>query len=174
MNIFYLDSSHEWAAKFYVNAHVVKIITEINQCLSNSYPCGIAPYKHAYNNHPISKWCGESIENFNWAIEHGLALCDEYYYRYGQYKNKQHAGRNYLEWFKSNPPQTLILKSKTINTGKTPFPQCFGKFREQCYIKDNPIEAYRNYYRIAKRHLHKWKDRDIPYWIENSKINLDK
>jgi len=32
-------------------------------------------------------------------------------------------------------------------------------------ISDNPIDNYRNYYRVGKINLHKWTKRNPPDWI---------
>ena len=31
---------------------------------------------------------------------------------------------------------------------------------------EGTIESYRNYYNKDKRHLFKWTNRDVPYWIK--------
>ena len=45
------------------------------------------PYKTdkgAFRNHPCTKWAAESHEKTAWLIAHGLALCTEYFHRYGK------------------------------------------------------------------------------------------
>ena len=54
-----------------------------------------APYateSGAFRNHPCTKWAAETDENLAWLIAHGLALCSEYFRRYG----KVHACTNTL------------------------------------------------------------------------------
>lgn len=34
-----------------------------------------------------------------------------------------------------------------------------------CKIPGNPVESYRKYYKEEKQHLHKWTNREIPYWL---------
>lgn len=33
------------------------------------------------------------------------------------------------------------------------------------FIVDSPVESYRNYYKLAKAHLHNWFPLDKPEWI---------
>lgn len=154
MNIFFLDYDPEINAQYYVDKHVVKIITECNQLLSNVYPNGISPYKHSHFNHPMSKWIRSSLTNFNFTVEYCDALCKEYTYRY----NKIHKGESILEFIKNNLPNMNDI-------GFTNPPRCFGDYKDKILITDSIIEDYRNYYKIAKSHLFSWKKRNKPYWI---------
>jgi hypothetical protein len=38
----------------------------------------------AFRNHPCTQWAARSPYNLAWLILHGIALCDEYYQRYGK------------------------------------------------------------------------------------------
>lgn len=154
MNIFHLDRDPIIAAKYYVDRHVVKIITEINQCLASAYPSGVAPYKWSHYNHPMVAWCRKSKQNFQWAVKHCLALCSEYTRRYG----KTHKGELILGWYISNPP-TLP------DTGLTAPPRCFGEYKEVIPTTEDHVEDYRNYYRIGKCHLFAWRSREKPNWL---------
>ena len=115
MNIFFLDPDPNLSAQFNVDRHVVKIITEINQCLSTCYENGKAPYRHSHFNHPICKWIRQSLANYNLSIDYCDSLCKEYTYRYG----KIHKGELILKFFKDNKP---IID----NIGVTEIPRCFG------------------------------------------------
>lgn len=162
MNIFFIDRDLKKCAESYVDNHVIKIITEINQCLASAHPKGIAPYKWAYHNHPMTVWCRSSVEAYLYAVEHGLALCEEYTYRY----SKEHKGEQILQWYKNNIPDLAVLHCKTHDEllfDASPPPRCFGKY--DIPITDNIILDYRNYYHIAKSHLFKWKGREKPEWL---------
>jgi hypothetical protein len=43
-------------------------------------------------------------------------------------------------------------------------PSCVDK---TCEVPGDVVESYRNYYRRSKKHLHVWKNTDIPEWINN-------
>jgi hypothetical protein len=154
VNIFFLDPDLEKCAQSHVDKHVVKIITEANQCMSCAYHEGIAPYHHSYFNHPMVIWVRNSKTNFNWTLEYCLALCREYTYRYG----KIHAGEAVANWYKHNPLSIPDL-------GFTDPPRCFGEFKDKIKLTDNIYADYRNYYLDAKCHLFSWKNRERPNWI---------
>ena len=75
-------------------------------------------------------------------------------------------------WNKDNSHKSaLIVKSLLLpnidhlnNIGITQRPQAMPK---KYRIPNNPIEAYRKYYAIEKRHLHKYTKRKPPYWLRN-------
>ena len=43
-----------------------------------------ATARGAFRNHPCTQWAAANQYNLAWLIKHGLALCDEYYARYGK------------------------------------------------------------------------------------------
>lgn len=49
--------------------------------------------KGAFRNHPCTQWAAKSVDNAFWLIEHGLALCEEYTFRY----DKTHSCQKTLE-----------------------------------------------------------------------------
>lgn len=179
MNIFFIDLDARKAAEQLVDKHVVKMIVETAQLLSTAHrvldgiqvqiqlekdgktrnkKVWILPddrnhifYKATHINHPCALWCRESVENYNWLVDHLFALSDEYTYRYGKnHKTIQRLGYeiqsppfNLKEWDWTNPP--LAMPDE--------------------YKSDDFVESYRNYYREEKKHLHKWKNRGVPEWI---------
>ena len=138
-----------------MDRHVVKIITEINQCLSTCYENGKAPYRHSHFNHPICKWIRQSLANYNLSINYCDSLCREYTYRYG----KIHKGELVLKFFKDNKP---IIN----DIGVTVIPRCFGDYKSSIIITNSIVNDYRQYYKLAKSHLFKWTKREIPYWLK--------
>lgn len=155
MNIFFLDTNHTKCAEYHVDRHVVKIITEANQCMASAYPNGIAPYKWAYHNHPMTRWVRESLDNFIWVLDYTFSLCKEYSYRY---QNRIHKGEGVAEWYRGNLPN---LDSK----GFTDPPRCFGELKSEIPKTDSIYNDYRNYYLKGKTHLFSWKKRNTPNWI---------
>jgi len=154
MNLFFLDPDLQRCAEAHVDRHVVKIITEANQCMACAYPKGVAPYRHSYTNHPMTVWVRTNLANFNWTVEYCLALCYEYTYRYG----RVHAGERVANWYKQNPP--------TIPNGElTEPPRCFGAFKDQINITTSVYDDYRSYYKVGKSHLFNWKNRATPSWL---------
>jgi len=150
MNIFVLDLNPAIAAQYQCDKHVVKMPLETAQMLcAVAYRFGrSAPYKPTHPRHPCTVWAGDSVGNWYWLRDHGIALCDEYRHRYG----KQHASRRVIEAMQ--PPPILP-------TQLTPFPQAMPEE----YHTTNVVDAYRAYYRGAKHSFAKWTNRSIPSWF---------
>ena len=79
MNIFILSGDPTEAAVAQINKHCVKMPLETAQMLCAAYPDDVAPYKKTHYNHPCTVWARTCIENFNWLVEHGIALCQGIY-----------------------------------------------------------------------------------------------
>jgi hypothetical protein len=96
MNIFVSSPDPILSAKVLPDKHVVKMPLESCQMLSIVYSnwyydWGTLPKqdgsaysteKGAFRNHPCTQWAAKTIYNTAWLIAHGLALSDEYTYRY--------------------------------------------------------------------------------------------
>jgi len=100
MNIFALHDRSKIAARMHCDKHVVKMCLETAQILSTVvHTAGRwpgTPYEYADHNkpmnfyrpthakHPCVLWAGETKANFKWLQRLGVALCCEYFYRYGK------------------------------------------------------------------------------------------
>ena len=97
MNIFVTSPCPVQSAIVLPDRHVVKMALETCQMLSivasDKWGHGFGtlpkadgtPYqtdKGAFRNHPCTKWASEFVNNWQWLIQHGLALCSEYTARY--------------------------------------------------------------------------------------------
>ena len=98
MNIFVLDKDPVKAAKMHCDKHVIKMILETAQMLCSAYED--APYKRTHVNHPCSIWARKSKSNYLWLIKLGMALHDEYQFRYGA--EKQHKSFAVIKWCYNN------------------------------------------------------------------------
>jgi len=155
MNIFVLDTDVTKAAQYHIDKHCVKMILETTQLLNNAMIVGRPGYdpvyKMTHKNHPCSIWTAESLDNFEWLTDLGLALCREYTFRY----SKTHKCQPIIQSF-SDDAKNLILPK----IGLTPYKLCMP---DQYKVAD-PIESYRNYYRGDKAYIAKWSKREQPYW----------
>ena len=153
MNIFVLDKNPEIAASMACDKHVVKMIVETAQMMctvisSHGYD---TPYRPTHKNHPCTLWAGQSRDNWNWLIDYGMGLCDEYTRRYG----RVHKSQSVIEW--------CAMKHIDLpNTARTPFAQAMPPQ----YKNTNPIKAYRDYYVGEKSYMAKWK-LGAPQWWPN-------
>lgn len=176
MQLFPLDpDNHKKNAEAHVNAHVVKIPLEVAQMLSIALHVLLGPergaelaksaeiYKYAksYGKHPCVRWILESRANFTWTFDYGMALCDEYYYRYGAcHKNgpRQLACRKVIERC------AQLLPASFADNGRTPFAQAIAD--KALHVPGDARAAYRLYYQSAeKAHIRFWKDREPPSWF---------
>jgi hypothetical protein len=99
MNIFVTDESPWKSAEVLPDKHIVKMPLETCQMLSivasDKWGHGYGtlpkkdgnPYatdKGAFRNHPCTIWANETRSNARWLLTHGIALCEEYFNRYGK------------------------------------------------------------------------------------------
>jgi hypothetical protein len=161
MNIFILDLDVKKCAQYHVDKHVVKMILETAQLL-----CGVhhvsesgytVPYKLSHKNHPCSIWSRESLSNYLYLCELGLALCEEYTYRYG----KRHKSQDVIEW-------CLIHRPNIPDIG---FTEPAKAMPDEFKVK-SVVQSYRNYYMGAKSGFAVWKGREKPLWFEEKVLDL--
>jgi len=153
MNIFVLDNNFDKCARYHCNQHVVKMILESAQILCsalclNGYQ---TPYKLTHAKHPCVLWAAESYDNFLWLKSLAFALNKEYRYRYD--KNIDHKSIGVIK--------TLTGMTYTGH-GLTSFAQAMP---DEYRNIDNPVAAYRNYYKGEKLHFATWTKRKPPRWL---------
>tara|TARA_R100000700_G_scaffold16129_1_gene22368 strand:+ start:7755 stop:8255 length:501 start_codon:yes stop_codon:yes gene_type:complete len=160
MNIFVLDKDPIVSAKMYCDKHLPKMVVELYQQLGSSVIRHGAtpeqmpltkkgtPLKGGYHNHPATRFCGDSRDNFIWACYHAAALAEEYTKRF----NKTH--------FCADGIEILSNMAHLIPEGPlTPFAQCMpDEFKDADVVK-----AYRAYYH--SKTFAKWeRGRPAPSW----------
>ena len=181
MNVFYLDEDPRQCAEWMVDKHVVKMIVETAQLLSTAHRIldgeelivelrhkdtgkvkkknvwvlsddrNDSLYACTHRNHPSAVWCRESVENYNWLVDHLHWLGKEYTHRYG----KRHATIEKCFYPLQSPPFGL----RTWDWSSPP-----SAMDASYIISDDPIVNYRNYYVRGKSHLKSYKKRDEPIW----------
>ena len=186
MNIFYVNSDPEVAARSMVDRHVVKMILETAQLLSTAHRVidgeeyvgqsqsgrkakrwrlsgnvDAIMYAATHINHPSAVWVRENSANYNWLYDHLLALGREYTYRYG----RTHLTIDKLKDILKDSPQN-IKQSNVM----TKMPSCMDK---QYIVSVDPITNYRNYYNYGKTDLLRWSNRQPPQWIDGTVIMTD-
>ena len=151
MNIFILDTNPIICAQYHNDKHVVKMILESTQLLSNAVILSgfESPYKLSHKNHPCTKWACESLDNWFWLYQLTEALNDEWKFRFNHDKNH-----------KSFEVARHLHIPKLPNKGLTPFALAMPSD----YKSNDPVNSYRQYYLHDKTHLAKWTRRIIPFW----------
>ena len=153
MNIFALSNDPVEAARWHCDKHVVKQSLESAQILSSVFSSlgGKTRYKPTHKNHPCTLWAGECSGNYEWLVELGLALCNEYTHRY----NREHACEEVIREISSPLPNLLRIAPRSA----------FALAMPEEYKQTDAVESYRAYYRGEKQHLHSWKNRQPPEWL---------
>lgn len=177
VNIFYIDHDPVQAAQWMVDKHVVKMILESAQLLSTAHRLldgretegksktgrkarrwvldddrDSVIYQATHINHPSAVWCRQSVENYNWLVDHFFALMNEYTHRYG----RKHKCFGDLSYMLASPPKNLE------EWFWTPMPSAMA---DEYIISDDSLTNYRNYYKLGKIRMHKWTNRQPPEWI---------
>ena len=147
MNIFVLDTNPSLAAQYHCDKHVIKMILESAQLLSTALGHG---YKPTHVNHPCSIWVRKSRDNALWLIDLAGYLNAEYQKRYC--KLTEHKSytviKSIIPYIDQLPP-----------LGLTPFAQAMPiEFQNE-----DPVKAYRDYYRTAKSKIATWRN-GAPSW----------
>ena len=136
MNVFYLDHDPVKAAQYHNDKHCVKMVTETAQLLCNALRHRGWDedwmYRMSHKHHPCSLWTID-WNNFNWLCQLGLALSDEYTYRFG----KIHKSQAIIEKCYDVMKESHYLHSDH----ETPALAMPDEYKDK-----DPVIAYRNYY----------------------------
>ena len=164
MNIFVLSDNIKESAIFHTDKHIVKMPTETAQMLSFNYyhkelwdgkiPPFVMAFSKTHDLHPCTVWMRKSLSNWLWSVNFGLALYEEYQFRYNK-PDKHLRARQIFEFALKNQPNLP-------NIGLTPFVEAMDDVFK---VSNCTIENYRNYYLKDKSHLFKWTKRNKPYWV---------
>jgi hypothetical protein len=157
MNIFVLDRDPAVAARSLCDKHVSKMVLETAQIMSTVVrQRGVdddALYRPTHQRHPCTVWAGETSDNFLWLALHGLAMSEEYTYRYG----RRHKSQDVIE-------RAATHIGVFPSMGQTPHPMAMpDSYKGPC-----PVQAYRDYYHGEKQYMASWKTRPAPQWWEVS------
>lgn len=160
MNVFVLDLNPVKAAQYHNNRHCVKMILESTQILSTAAQINIGAnpllYKPTHIKHPCTLLATKNRSNYIWVLELTKALLGEYTYRFG----KDHKSGRLVKHLSEIAPR--------IPSGELSFAQAMP----DTYKKEDPVEAYRAYYRGDKRFdkagrpLDVWTKRQKPDFME--------
>ena len=187
MNIFALSRNPVEAAQQMLDKHIVKMPTETCQMLHTNIlymqyvqEHGKEPQlkdlkafhtdnksnlmKPAMLNHPSTIWARQSYANWNWLYEHGVALCDEYTYRYGKTHGTLQRILDCVPYFNLLPNHnfpSLGLKPITIAMD--------DKYRIPNQMEvpnwEHVIKSYRHYYLEGKWRFAEWRNERRPKWF---------
>ena len=184
MNIFFVNKDPAKAARALCDKHVVKMTVESAQMMATAHrvldgrlvdsvrwsngPNGARIAKNrkvwihpslehqipkaTHVNHPSNVWVRQSTKNYMWLFWHFNELLYEYEKRY----ERIHAYTMLANLFAQPPENCPVGKM-------TPIPCAMD---EKFIISDDPVENYRNYYRLGKVHILKYKCTRPPRWLQ--------
>lgn len=159
MNIFYLDNDPVTCAQQHCDKHVVKMILESAQLLSNAHHMldgeqVIKPiYKLTHKNHPSAIWVRQSKSHYLWLWCLLRELCKEYTFRYDKIHKVE---REHLLNTLSDPPSNISDEGWLSD----PTPAMPDEYKVE-----SAVQSYRNYYKGAKKAFATWKIRQAPSWF---------
>lgn len=162
MNVFHLDRDPRRAARLHCDKHVGKMLVENVQMMSTALVLsgGDAPWKPAFQNHPMNRWVRQSAANFAWVWDMSDELASEHAYRMG----KRHGAEDALRQFGRDALETLIGPGQLT----TP-PQCMG---EAYQVSGDPVAAYRAFYAGDKARFARWTGRPVPDFMADAFIPM--
>ena len=171
MNIFFLDTDIKKSAEYHVDKHVVKMRLELAQiaCVAHHMTgtdSDLIPYKKTHQNHPSAIWTRESLSNYNYVVDLGIALCDELKLRFNTPHQKCYG---VFAWLKSHQPNIedkgLTRPRLAINFVEYGFEEIIQDMIYEESDFEWAVKNYREYYKNGKQHLYSWKNRTKPYWL---------
>lgn len=170
VNIFFLSECPVQSAQYACDKHVVKMPIETAQILSTTFRLltedsetadRLGLYKLSHVKHPMAIWTRQSLANFQWALDHGLALCDEYYARYGKAKNKHHASRAVLLTLKEHQAK-IPFPRREFTVPPTTIPDEYKLIGDYAFA--DVVRVYRQVYLHVKSRFAVWKHSGAPDW----------
>lgn len=172
-----LDTDPKLAAQAHIDRHVVKMLIEYAQILSAAHRIWTAPedihpdlYRLTHKNHPSVKWAALNRYNYTWLHALWISLHEEYRHRYGA--TKWHASYGKLWTRLYAPPYDMPLfprpdyEAPFTSLEMKPEHQAVGDLKQ-----NNPVDAYREYYRTTKvtdakgKLMAIWTNRGKPEWF---------
>jgi len=192
MNIFALSKCPVESAQQMLDKHIVKMPTETCQMLHTNelYFRYVEKYgseptlrqlkvfyrirsnkvqhlmKPAMLNHPSTIWARQSMHNAKWLYEHGLALCDEYKYRYPKF-NKKGEQIEHGAYARIKQLDNHYISGGSSNKATPVLIAMDDRYRIENTFDDGwefVIQSYRHYYLEGKWRFAEWKQNRMPEW----------
>jgi len=145
-----LDYAYTYNSKGNLSKHRKPVYRMFGERIVDEILTNKIYYLETHYNHPCTIWARQSFSNMLWLFNHGVALCDEYAYRF----DKEHGSKDVL--YKCSK-----FLHKFPHIGQTPFVNATTNHK---HIEDVHI-AYRECLKEKWNHLDKFD----PIWTKNRK-----
>ena len=177
MNLMWCDSDLDRAASNHPTKYT-KLILEAAQCLCSALHInGLAeqsPYGKGYINHPISRWCADSRQNWQQALDYMSALHEHFY---GWTYNEVRSLDNSVAWdmYDSGNFHKSVVSIATSGVEQlvdVVFPDIGLTARPKCVLdfckEPSVTETYRKYFACVKSQYDwfEWSDGE-PEWLDD-------
>lgn len=176
MQVFLLDLDLEKNVTYYMDKHVVKTPAAIQQILLNTcarlrikFPqikqangIPMMPLPSIMSN-PFCKWASSAPANFDYLLEIGLLLCQEYKLRF----NEHHY----------NVGNLLVFDKQSSSVDRPAQLERYPWMLPMAYQDKQAglVESYRKYYIETKHHLATWSNpRSRPEWFPQTAVDEGK
>lgn len=165
MQIFFLSLCPKEAAKMACDKHVVNQPKETLQIISTVwYVLHKSQYKKYFKfgwlvkqwtnlEHPVILWTISSLGNYAWLLDYFGAILEEYTLRYGKFHAYQSMYANIR----------TMMPDPSISGPFEPMKREFQAIPEELK-SDDPVTAYRAYYKRDKARFAKWAHSETPNW----------
>lgn len=160
MNVFVLDEDMEKSVSAYCDKHVSKMVLEAvqicNTALHRADASDLAFYAPTHTNHPWCIYAAQNYNNWRFVAEYADAIGQEFFRRYGKYHKSHKKIANF---------DVDAIKDVLGEGEREPIPQTMP----DKYKRDDPIEAYRNYY-VNEKLTQDWAEFNhskYPEWMHN-------
>jgi len=171
MNIFVLNESPKTSAEMMLNKHVIKMPLESMQMLSTiaTHLKLNAPYKPVMLNHPSTIWARESKQNYQWLLDHCLALCEEYTFRYGKTHKVE---TTYYEYTQTWEEALSLLPDTKLTPFAIAISQDMNCRKVDGFDAMTTIEKYQQYYIHDKWPIAEWKRKEPSWWPHKHEVKM--
>ena len=196
MNIFALSDDPVESAHQMIDKHVIKMPTETCQMLHTNilylqyvqkygkepqlkdlkafyFETGMELMKPAMLNHPSTIWARQSLANFEWLYQHGIALCNEYTYRYDKRHGSLDRIINGMKLLEENdsfgfPHSGLTPVSIAMDDSYRIDLDEYSQRNPNWTGWDFVIASYRHYYLEGKWRIAEWRNNRRPEWFPSN------
>lgn len=108
-------------------------------------------YQATHINHPSCVWVRSNMDHYRYLWDLFYYLIQEYKFRYN---NKNHKCEELLQPLMNSPNNIPIVDWVDP-------PQAMP---EDAKVANDPVAAYRTYYKVYKKDFATWKIREVPNW----------
>jgi hypothetical protein len=113
-----------------------------------------------YFNHPCSIWCRETVDNFNWLVDHTMEMFSERMRRWPD--SNEHFTKSFIMWCKDNTHNIITNKSGLTKYAVAIQPESKCRYIDG-FNEMSVIDKYKQFI-IHDKSFATWTGRNQPIW----------